>query len=71
MKPGNSEDDLPVGVTLNILLFLEGQSQLSPKDEVHIRRIASVLIYVERAIQRKIIYNLIAVFQLYMNPDFN
>ncbi len=46
------EDDLPVGVTLNIPAFPDRQDQLSAEDEVVTRRIASVCVHVERMIAR-------------------
>jgi hypothetical protein len=45
-------DDLPAGVTLNITAFLSGDEQLTVKDEIATRRIASVRVHVERAISR-------------------
>lgn len=66
------EDNLPVGVTLNISPFLKGQPQLSLKDVVHTRRIALVRTHNERAVQRTEYYELLqAVLQLPVAPDFN
>ena len=45
-------DDLPEGVTLNIPAFMNGKDQLSVEEETETRRIASVRIHVERAIER-------------------
>jgi len=47
------QDDLtPLGVKLNIPPFLKGKSQLDEKEMVETRRIASVRIHVERAMER-------------------
>ena len=47
------QDDLiPLGVRLNIPPFLKGKHQLSPNEMVEIRRITSVRIHVERAMER-------------------
>ena len=49
----NIEDDLMSrGVTLNIPSFLRGKSQLSEKELIVTRRIASLRIHVERAMER-------------------
>ena len=45
-------DDLPEGVTLNIPAFMNGKDQLCVEEETETRRIASVRIHVERAIER-------------------
>jgi len=45
-------DLIPLGVKLNIPPFLKGKSQLSEKEMVETRRIASVRIHVERAMER-------------------
>ena len=45
-------DLIPLRVKLNIPPFLKGKSQLSEKEMVGIRRIASVRIHVERAMER-------------------
>ena len=45
-------EDLPKGVTLNIPTFMRGRDQLSLEEETETRRIASVRIHVERAIER-------------------
>ena len=45
-------DDLPTGVTLNILPFLDGKPQLSVEEKNLTRKIASVRVHVERAIAR-------------------
>ena len=45
-------DDLPEGVTLNISAFMKGKEQLSFEEETETRRIASVRIHVECAIER-------------------
>ena len=45
-------DLIPLGVKLNIPPFLEGKSQLSEKEMVETRRIASVRIHVEGAMER-------------------
>ncbi|XP_057290827.1 uncharacterized protein LOC130613510 [Hydractinia symbiolongicarpus] len=46
------DDDLPEGIPLNIPLFLNGKSQVSLEEENETRRIASVRVHVERAIER-------------------
>ena len=47
------QDELAIrGVRLNILPFLKGKSQLSESELVETRRIASVRIHVERAMER-------------------
>ncbi len=43
---------LPFGAELNIPLFLRGREQLDEQDVVETRRIASLRIHVERAIER-------------------
>ena len=43
--------DLPEGVTLNIPAFMRGKDQLTVEEETETRRIASVRIHVERAIE--------------------
>lgn len=48
----NINDDLPENVSLNIPPFMRGKSQLSLTEELETRRIASVRIHVERAIER-------------------
>ncbi len=49
----NVEDILlPLGVELNMPLFLCGRDQLDEQDVVETRRIASLRIHVERAIER-------------------
>jgi len=45
-------DLIPLGVKLNIPPFLKGKTQLSEKEMVETRRIASVRIHVERAMER-------------------
>ena len=45
------ENEMPLGVGLNIPPFLDGAPQLSPQDEVKTRKIASLRVHVERAIQ--------------------
>ena len=45
-------DDLPTGVSLNIPPFLDGKAQLDLMEENDTRRIASVRVHVERAIER-------------------
>ena len=45
-------EDLPEGVELNIPPFMRGKDQLTVKEETKTRRIASVRIHVERAIER-------------------
>ena len=62
LQPGDSvmadrgfdiQDDLALrGVRLNIPPFLKGKSQLSESELVETRRIASVRIHVERAMER-------------------
>ena len=47
------QDDLtPLGVRLNIPPFLKGKHQLSPNEMIETRRIASVRIHVERAMEQ-------------------
>ena len=46
------ESDLPSGVTLNILPFLNGKPQLSFEEETSTRKDASVRVHLERAISR-------------------
>ena len=47
------QDDLtPIGVKLNMPPFLKGKSQLSTSEIIETRRIASVRIHVERAMER-------------------
>ena len=41
------ESDLPSGVTLNILPFLNGKPQLSLKEEISTRKVAPVCVHVE------------------------
>ena len=49
----NIQDDLtPVGVKINIPPFLKGKMQLEPEELVETRRIASLRIHVERAMER-------------------
>ena len=66
------DDDLPAGVSLNIPPFLDGKPQLSVEEEIETRRIASLRVHVERAIERvknfKILQN---VFPLSMAADLN
>ena len=45
------ENEMPPGVGLNIPPFLDGSPQLSLQDEVKTRKIASLRVHVERAIQ--------------------
>ena len=45
-------DLIPLGVKLNIPPFLKGKTQLSEKEMVETRRIVSVRIHVERAMER-------------------
>ena len=46
-------DNLPAGVTLNITAFLNGDEQLTVKDEITIRRIASVRVHVKEQFTNK------------------
>lgn len=47
------QDDLtPIGVFINIPPFLKGKPQLDEKERVETRRIASLRIHVERAMER-------------------
>ena len=47
------QDDLtPLGVKLNILPFLKGKKQLEENERIETRRIASLRIHVERAMER-------------------
>ena len=49
----NIQDDLtPLGVRVNIPPFLRGKEQLEPDELVETRRIASLRIHVERAMER-------------------
>ena len=49
----NIQDDLtPFGVKVNIPPFLKGKTQLEPEKLVETRRIASLRIHVERAMER-------------------
>ena len=52
-KGFNIEEDLiPIGVRLNIPPFLRGKSQFSAKELIETRRVASLRIHVERAMER-------------------
>ena len=51
-KGFQSQDILPLGVSLNIPPFLGGNSQMSAEDVVRTQQIASVRIHVERAINK-------------------
>ena len=46
------EDILPEGVSLNVPPFLDGREQFDSHELVQTRRIASVRIHVERAMER-------------------
>lgn len=46
------EDLIPLGVRLNIPPFLRGKAQLSDRESTETRRIASLRIHVERAMER-------------------
>lgn len=46
------EDLIPLGVRLNIPPFLKGKSHLSDSETIETRRIASIRIHVERAMER-------------------
>ena len=49
----NIQDDLtPLGVRVNIPPFLRGKEQLEPNELVETRRITSLRIHVERAMER-------------------
>lgn len=66
------EDLLPTGTTLNIPPFLEGAPQLTLEKEVQTRRIASVRVHVERAIERVKNYRILQqTYQLSMAADLN
>ena len=62
LEPGDSvmadkgfdieEDLIPLGVKLNIPPFLRGKAQFDPHELVQTRRIASLRIHVERAMER-------------------
>ncbi|XP_057299245.1 uncharacterized protein LOC130629884 [Hydractinia symbiolongicarpus] len=81
LEPGDSvmadrgfelEEDLPDGVTLNIPPFLDGKPQLSLLEENETRRIASVRVHVERAIERIKNYRILqTVFKLSMAAELN
>lgn len=65
-------EDLPPGVTLNIPPFLDGKPQLDVQGEAETRRIASVRVHVERAIEPVKNYRIIQnVFPLTMAADLN
>ena len=53
------QDLLPLGVSLNIPPFLDGQQQLPPEQIQSGRRIASLRIHVERAIGRIKVYSIL------------
>lgn len=66
------EEDLPDGVTLNIPAFLKGKTQLDLGEELETRRIASVRVHVERAINRVKNFRILqSIFPLSMAPDLN
>ena len=66
------ENEMPAGVGLNIPPFLDDAPQLSLQDEVKTRKIASLGVHVERAIQRIKSYKIISnVFPLKMSSDLN
>lgn len=66
------DDDLPEGVLLNIPPFLNGKSQLSLEEENEARRIASVRVHVERAVERVKNFRILqTVFPLSMAPELN
>ena len=66
------DDDLPQGVKLNIPPFLDGREQLDLTDEIQTRRIASVRVHVERAIERVKNYKILqTIFKLSMAPELN
>ena len=66
------EEDLPQNVGLNIPPFLNGKKQLSLQEENETRKIASVRVHVERAIERVKNYRILqTVFQLSMAPELN
>ena len=81
LEPGDSvmadrgfeiEDDLPDNVSLNIPPFLNGKPQLSLQEENETRKIASVRVHVERAIERVKNYRILqTVFPLSMAPELN
>ena len=49
----NIQDDLtPLGVRLNIPSFLKGKSQLEENELIESRRISSLRIHVDRAMER-------------------
>ena len=61
LEPGDSimadrgftlDDDLPEGISLNIPPFLNGEPQPSLNNENETRKITSVRVHVERAIER-------------------
>ena len=66
------EDELPKGVTLNIPPFLNEKPQLTLEEELETRRISSVRVHVERAIERIKNYRILQnTFQLSMSADLN
>ena len=66
------ENEMPPGVGLNIPPFLDGAPQLSLQDEVKTRKIASLRVHVERAIQRIKSYKILSnVLPLKMSSDLN
>ena len=62
------EDILPEGVSLNIPPFLDGHEQFDPHELVQTRRIASVRIHVERAIERVKNYRILSFLPATLCP---
>jgi len=59
-------DLIPLGVKLNIPPFLKGKTQLSEKEMIETRRIASVCIHVERAMERIKNYHIQYLTKIYV-----
>ena len=62
------EHILPEGVSLNIPPFLDGHEQFDPHELVQTRRIASVRIHVERAIERVKNYRILSFLPATLCP---
>ena len=62
------EDILPDSVSLNILPFLDGRGQFDSHELVQTRRIASVRIHVERAIERVKNYRILSFLPATLCP---
>ena len=63
---------MPQNVSLNIPAFLNGKPQLRLEEELETRKIASVRVHVERAIERVKNYRILqTVYHLSMAPELN